>query len=348
MDNPTPVAIIGLGRVGRAFLDLCPHVALTVDPVAPGADIPSLDAVDPAIAKIAVVTTPGTAAPAIIRQCFALGWHVLDVSFHDGDPMILGAEAKDAGVWYVPDAGFGPGIMNALIRRTQMAVETPGTTVAYVGGLPLEARPPWNYISTWNTADHLAEYTRPARYIDDGELRSQDPLEAGTFEIETAIGTLEAFMSDGLRGLLVNPGAPNVTEYTLRWPGFLDKMQKAKNGGWLSKGRLAEFIDHIETSGVWEFKPDDLDLSVLIVTTTDVKNGQQATMSMLHTRYPGLEHSSMSYCTAAGALAALTALATTDETGLITTETLVEDDGAWEVYRAILADLGINIQEGPI
>ena len=64
--------------------------------------------------------------------------------------------------------------------------------------------------------DVIEEYTRPARFVENGKLVVKPALsdiESINFD---GIGTLEAFNSDGLRTLIKTIDAPNMKEKTLR------------------------------------------------------------------------------------------------------------------------------------
>ena len=290
------LALVGAGRVGRAFLKFWndrdmvivdPHVSMT-DFLGQAV----IDNIDFGIAKTAVIATPGGVAPLKIIQCFEAGMNVVDASFHNGDNEELGKIAEQNGCWYVPDAGFGPGILNMMVARVGLNNPDANIINAYVGGVPAIQEGPWFYKSTWNAADHLAEYTRPARYIQHHQIKKVMPLEGGIRVVNTSIGDMEAFCSDGLRTLLKNPIAPNMAEFTLRWPGFIKNMQLMYQSGMLRPDTINAFARGIEKSKIWYFGNDEQDVSILFVEA--INAFKTIGMRMVHRRYPHFEHSSMS------------------------------------------------------
>ena len=342
------LALVGAGRVGRAFnkfwndrdmVIVDPHVSMT-DFLGQAV----IDNIDFGIAKTAVIATPGAIAPRKIIQCLEAGMNVVDISFHDGDNEMLGKIAEENGCWYVPDAGFGPGILNAMAARVGVDCHGVHTINAYVGGVPTIQEAPWYYKGTWNTADHLSEYTRPARYIEKGKVKTVMPLESDIRILQTSIGNLEGFCSDGLRTLLNDPIAPNMAEFTLRWPGFIKNMQLMYKSGMLRHDTIDAFAHGIEQSGVWQFGDDEQDISILFVEGRN--NYKKFGMRMVHRRHPHFDHSSMSWCTAVGAAAVLH-IATYHEIspGLHVIERLVENDTIYEDYNKMLDQGGLKIDE---
>ena len=58
---------------------------------------------------------------------------------------------------------------------------------------------PYEYKAVFSPIDVIEEYTRPARYIENGKLVIHPALSDPEFLNFDEIGTLEAFNSDGLR-----------------------------------------------------------------------------------------------------------------------------------------------------
>ena len=60
----------------------------------------------------------------------------------------------------------------------------------------------WSYMAPFSPSDVIEEYTRPARIITDSMIESVDAL-TDLHQINvTGFGTMEAFLTDGLRSLL--------------------------------------------------------------------------------------------------------------------------------------------------
>ena len=112
----------------------------------------------------------------------------------------------------------------------------------HVGGNPTHPDQDWSYMAPFSPSDVIEEYTRPARIIRDGEVVTVPALtERHSIDVEGTSG-MDAFLTDGLRSVLSTISASNMKEYTVRWPGHIDK--------WLdSKGVLGE-EDLLET---WKY-----------------------------------------------------------------------------------------------
>jgi saccharopine dehydrogenase-like NADP-dependent oxidoreductase len=78
----------------------------------------------------------------------------------------------------------------------------------------------------------MEEYTRPARYQENGKIVTRPALsEAELIDFDQP-GTLESFNTDGLRSLLFTlPHIPNMKEKTLRYPGHISLMQSLLKAG---------------------------------------------------------------------------------------------------------------------
>ena len=138
--------------------------------------------------------------------------------------------AKTKNCIIVPDAGVAPGLSNLIIGNIVANNNNIEEIKIMVGGLPKEKNPPWNYKAPFSPIDVIEEYTRPARIKVNGEILVKEALtDIQNFEVEN-IGELEAFLTDGLRTLLNSDQKisriPNLSEYTIRYPGHADLIKK--------------------------------------------------------------------------------------------------------------------------
>jgi saccharopine dehydrogenase-like NADP-dependent oxidoreductase len=104
-----------------------------------------------------------------------------------------------------------------------------------VGGLPKKRTKPFEYKAPFSPIDVLEEYTRPARYIENGCLVTKPALsDAELIDFEN-VGTLESFNTDGLRSILFTMShIKNMKEKTLRYPGHIDLMKGLIKAGFLN------------------------------------------------------------------------------------------------------------------
>ncbi len=131
-------------------------------------------------------------------------------------------EAKEKGVAIVPDTGMGPGLNISMIRYAFDKFDEPEEITAYVGGLPLEPKPPWNYELIFNINGLTNEYYGNAFAVKNGKV-VEVPALSEVEKISFAnFGELEAAITSG--GLSTAPwtfeGKLKTLQYkTLRYPG---------------------------------------------------------------------------------------------------------------------------------
>ena len=209
--------------------------------------------------------------------------NVVDIAFFPEDPFTLDALAKENGVIAVVDCGVAPGMSNLLSGYVDSILDKTETILIYVGGLPELREWPYEYRAGFSPADVLEEYTRPARYVENGQLVVRPALSDAEFLNFAGIGTLEAFNSDGLRSLAETLDAPNMKEKTLRYPGHIEKMAVLRETGFFNK-------EPIEINGVeirpldftskllfpmWELKEGMVDITVMQVIVAGEARGKK-------------------------------------------------------------------------
>ena len=110
----------------------------------------------------------------------------------------------------------------------------------WVGGNPTGPVGEWKYMAPFSPSDVIEEYTRPARVIRDGELVAIPALsERHSVEVNER-GKMEAFLTDGLRSLLNSIPCQNMSEYTVRWPGHIQKFIEYRDAGELDEFQLIQ------------------------------------------------------------------------------------------------------------
>ena len=144
-----------------------------------------------------------------------------------------------------------------------------------VGGLPKVKKWPFCYKAPFSPVDVIEEYTRPARYVENGQMIVREALTDVEHVEFDKVGTLESFNSDGLRSIIFTmPHIPNMKEKTLRYPGHVEYVQVLKQSGFFEE-------DSIDIKGVkispmeftskmlfkeWKLAPDEEELTVMRVT----------------------------------------------------------------------------------
>jgi len=207
--------------------------------------------------------------------------NLVDISFLPEDVSHLDSLAKENGVTVIMDCGVAPGMPNYIAgyHNGKMKIDR----LDYmVGGLPKERVFPFEYKAPFSPCDVVEEYTRPARYLENGNLvvkPAMSDLELIDFE---RIGTLEAFNSDGLRSLVYTlKNIPNMKEKTLRYPGHIRMIQALKAAGFLDHepvkiGGQTIFPFDFTTKllfKVWKLNPNDEEFTIMRVSVSGTENG---------------------------------------------------------------------------
>jgi lysine 6-dehydrogenase len=223
---------------------------------------------------------PGFMGFNTLKEIIKAGKNVVDIAFFPEDPFELDKLAKQNNVTSVVDCGVAPGMSNLLTGYVDSVLDKLETILIYVGGLPVIREYPFEYKAGFSPIDVIEEYTRPARYVENGKIVIRPALSDSEYINFPEVGTLEAFNSDGLRTLAVTMKAPNMKEKTLRYPGHIEKMQMLREAGFFSKEEVdinGAKIKPIDLTTkllfpMWELKPRDKEFTVMRVIIEGVKD----------------------------------------------------------------------------
>ncbi|MFC2133758.1 saccharopine dehydrogenase family protein [Bacteroidota bacterium] len=234
-------------------------------------------------ADIILNAVPGHMGFAALKTIIESGKNVVDIAFLPEDPFKLDKLAKDHNVTAIVDCGVAPGMSNVLAGYVNTILDKTENILIYVGGLPEVREWPYDYKAVFSPIDVIEEYTRPARYVENGKIIVKPALSDPEFINFPGIGTLEAFNSDGLRSLADTLNVPNMKEKTLRYPGHIEKMLLLRESGFFNydevdiKGTKVRPIDL--TSKLlfpcWEMKEGDIDFTVMKVIVEGMKDGKK-------------------------------------------------------------------------
>lgn len=223
---------------------------------------------------------PGYMGFKTIKQSILAGVNIVDVSLFSEDPFELDQLAKENKVTAVVDAGVSPGMGNVILGYHNAKMDITSYK-CYGGGLPFKREWPYEYKAVFSPMDVLEEYTRPARYVLNGELVVREALSEAEINHFEPIGSLEAWNTDGLRTLIKTMKIPNMIEKTLRYPGTVKYIKVLRETGFFSNepllvnGRQVRPID-VTTKllfPVWELKKGEEDYTMLRVIIKGKENG---------------------------------------------------------------------------
>ena len=143
----------------------------------------------------------------------------MDLSFSETTPDKLPSGTSTV-LW---DVGIAPGLSNMLVALAQEEFGRLDDVTIKVGGNPAEPDGEWSYMAPFSPHDVIAEYTRPARVVRDGRVETVPAMD-DLHPIDANGRRMEAFLTDGLRSL-TNLSATAMGEYTVRWPGHIQRYQ---------------------------------------------------------------------------------------------------------------------------
>jgi saccharopine dehydrogenase-like NADP-dependent oxidoreductase len=306
------IIVLGGGMVGSAIVaDLCKDNKVTcadfnkevlnsiskkLSVKTISCDFSNLSEVKKTIAPFDLVigAVPGFLGFEVLKAIIESKKNVVDISFFPEDAFLLDDLAKKNNVTAIVDCGVAPGLCNMMagLHNKQMKLSS---YECLVGGLPIVRIKPYEYKAPFSPVDVLEEYTRPARYIENGKLVTKEALsEVEQISFEQC-GTLEYFNSDGLRSLITTlPDVPDMKEKTLRYPGHADLMRIYRESGFFEKNKIK--IKNTEVAPIdliskllfseWKYKQGEEDFTIMRVTLagTDAK-GAAKIIYTLYDRY---------------------------------------------------------------
>jgi len=358
------IIVLGSGMVGRVMAtDLAADFDITAVDVSP-ANLEGLrkapvkrrraDLSDPAVVRdvvrdcdLVVGAVPGSMGFATLREVIAAGKDVVDISFFPEDSLLLDEAARKAGVTAVVDCGVAPGMSNMILgyHAARMSV---GRFQCYVGGLPFRREFPFEYKAPFSPADVIEEYTRPARYVENGHVVVKPALSDVENMDFPEIGTLEAFNSDGLRSLIATMKVPNMIEKTLRYPGHVGHIKALRDSGFFGREEIEVRGSTVRpldvTSAVlfkhWRLHEEDDEFTIMRIIVEGQEGGRpkRYTYSLFDRRDRTSGFSSMARTTGfpATAVARLVLGGKFVRKGVCPPEFIGADEAS---FRAVLAEL---------
>ncbi|MDP7393817.1 MAG: saccharopine dehydrogenase C-terminal domain-containing protein [Candidatus Poseidonia sp.] len=175
---------------------------------------------DHSSADLIVNMVPGSIGHDVLRVLHEQGHNIVDLSFSETTPDQLPA-GPGVVLW---DVGIAPGLSNMLVALAQRELGRLDKVSIKVGGNPAQPDDGWSYMAPFSPHDVIAEYTRPARIVRDGAVTVVPAMDE-LHTVDANGRTMEAFLTDGLRSL-INLGADSMGEYTVRWPGHIQRYQR--------------------------------------------------------------------------------------------------------------------------
>lgn len=366
------VVVLGAGRVGRAMAwDLARDFAVTAVDVSEAnlrwlsrhnvqtlkADVANAQELARVVAHTfwVINAVPGFLGYRVLSELVALGRNVVDISFMPEDPRDLDGKAKARGLLVAVDCGVAPGLSHLMLGYWYAQASKLERFTCYVGGLPQERVLPWEYKAPFSPVDVLEEYTRPARLRRDGAVVTLPAMAEPEMVYVPGVGTLEAFLTDGMRTALETIPIPTMEEKTLRYPGYREKILLLKESGLLSPEPVALSGVRVSPLAVtaraltqaWQFEENEPDLTVMVLKAEGVFDGkrEQRSLFLYDTLDPATGLSSMARTTGFTATTVLRALVQGyhPQPGVLVPEVLGQNQELTRFVVAALRQRGISI-----
>ena len=187
-------------------------------------------------------------------------WPIVDLSFSENTPDLNSQEYERKGARILWDVGIAPGLSNMLLSEASRRMGALSKVEIRVGGNPVNPEGEWKYMAPFSPKDVIAEYTRPARVIRNSRIVEIPALsERHIFSVEGR-GDMEAFLTDGLRSILTSIPAEEMSEYTVRWPGHIQKFIEERDRG---------NLDDEDLLLEWSFKHENPEFTWMEVFAAD-------------------------------------------------------------------------------
>ncbi len=181
---------------------------------------------------------PGNLGHEVTKLLISQGRKIVDLSFSETTPELLHKLALESGARVLWDVGIAPGLSNMLVSYASRIGEGIINAEVRVGGNPVENDDEWSYMAPFSPNDVIAEYTRPARIIRERKICILPALSERHRINVRQTGMMEAFLTDGLRSLLDTIPAENMAEYTVRWPGHIQRFIDQRDAGIINEEDL--------------------------------------------------------------------------------------------------------------
>ncbi|MFO7830325.1 MAG: saccharopine dehydrogenase C-terminal domain-containing protein [Bacteroidales bacterium] len=294
------IVVLGAGLVGKAIaVDLAKSFDVTAVDINPSsleklekyknistriADLADKEEFQNVVQDFDLVigALPGYMGYKAVKQTILAGKNIIDISFFREEPYDLDQLAKEKNVTAIIDAGVAPGMGNVILGYHNERMEV-NSYKCYSGGLPFKREWPYEYKAVFSPMDVLEEYTRPARYILNGEQVVREALSEDEIKLFEPIGSLEAWNTDGLRTLITTMKIPNMIEKTLRYPGTIEYIKVLRETGFFDNdliivdGKQVRPIDFTAKLlfPVWELKRNEEDYTMMRVIIKGKEDGKE-------------------------------------------------------------------------
>jgi len=244
---------------------------------------------------LVICAVPGFLGFETMRAIIEAEKNVIDISFFSENSLELDALAKQKNITAIVDCGVAPGMGNIILGYYNEKLNLTDFE-CLVGGLPKVKKWPFSYKAPFSPVDVIEEYTRPARYVENGHIVVKEALSDCEFVDFDGVGTLESFNSDGLRSIIFTmPHIKNMKEKTLRYPDHIEYIKVLKSSGFFNEETIN--VNGVDVSPLefsskilfneWKLGDTEEELTVMRITLkgTNEKGENKTVVYNLHDEY---------------------------------------------------------------
>ena len=308
------IIVLGAGMVGTAMaIDMAKNHSVTISDFNPTAlqkakqkcsdlqtiqlDVTNKSKLQNTIKPfdLVICAVPGFLGFETLKTIIEAEKNVVDISFFPENSLELDDLAKKHNVTAIVDCGVAPGMGNIILGYYNEKLKLTDFE-CLVGGLPKVKKWPFSYKAPFSPIDVIEEYTRPARYVENGVMVTKEALTDCEYVEFKGVGTLESFNSDGLRSIIFTmPHIKNMKEKTLRYPDHVEYIKVLKSSGFFNEGKIT--INGVEISPLdftskilfneWKLGENEEEITVMRITLkgTDSNNKEKTIVYNLHDEY---------------------------------------------------------------
>jgi lysine 6-dehydrogenase len=222
----------------------------------------------------------------LLESAIRKGVHFIDmVGEFTLERMEFDEEAKRKDITAISGCGVSPGITNVCVGRGIELLDETENALIYVGGNPVEAKPPLRYRIVYAVNSLLGLYERKALVLIDGKLTKVAPLSGvEPIAFPPDFPEMECFYTDGLNSLaftMQGKVTGELSEKTIRYMGHAAEIQTLKECGFFEREAIE--IDGIEvvprkvTESVLDKKialGEERDVTLLRVVVSGMRSGE--------------------------------------------------------------------------
>ena len=223
---------------------------------------------------LVICAVPGFLGFETLKSIIEAKKNVIDISFFPENAFDLDKLAKENNVTAIVDCGVAPGMGNVILGYYNEKLKLTDFE-CLVGGLPKQKKWPFSYKAPFSPVDVIEEYTRPARYVENGKVITREALTDCEYIEFDEVGTLESFNSDGLRSIIYTmPHILNMKEKTLRYPGHVEYIKVLKSSGFFNEKNI--LVNNVEVTPLeftskilfdeWKLGENEEEITVMRIT----------------------------------------------------------------------------------